>query len=894
MAKIRNKKTGEVREVSDKELSKYGLGGDVDMAKNGKKIKMKLKKADIGKFIPTSESDKDLRFGATNQEDPTFNVGDQGYSEQPQYNPTTGQKFDQFNPALTFGLQNYYQSKGKNAPAYLNNQEANQYADYVNTQPKQQNVNNNTFANNVAPNLPTQGLFNNFYLNKADHYRKQAINSFSKLGQARYGKQLPKAQFGGNDYANLGSGIANAVTADINTAKGYTDIFGTLNMNSQIAQIEAQNKRQNLVSQFENPTPTFQNGWGGNNPLDNGYIPVGEYGTIVKNFESAPKNKHNVEYQGGEGIMIPTENGYVSDYVNSSIKHGDYNSNSASTEGISAALPEGSYVIPGKEISLKEAILPNKKGVLELKQLKTKKAAANVLKPYLDTSMQETLSKDVYSKNSKRLHNQLSQPILTANTEKIEQDKLQGVFGEKVKNSAMKDYEMKYGGVMPETARIGKLIGRKARIKAFQDAMNNQQNSQNTTDEQYFGQNTFDPTVAQTTNIVTNNQPFQITPPVIKDAYSSNTRDPFSFTPFKTQNGIITPQNVNLNAAPETDYESHAQALEKLRGSKFKDFAEYQDYSYSEALKTKEGQAAINKMWLANGLTNKEESKFPDIAKKIKAQQALTLEELTKLKTNFVDGLPGKRIINYTGATTPAVAQTPPADRDSTIPSTIPSQQAEKLNRLKGFNSNITGLQLPDAYLRDPITVNNLQPEYYQPNTITPYLNDIQRLQYATNTNLGTSGADLASRANSFGQGLTEYGKRYYDASVYNAGVKTQASKDNALTKLNTNQFNNSNYINNARNPQLQREAVITEQKRLDREAQLKTFADKEHEQNVNNYLQSIYDPNYALNANFSNPYESKSAKQAQEDAKKAEARKILYGEAKYGKKIKLKPKRKK
>ena len=43
--------------------------------------------------------------------------------------------------------------------------------------------------------------------------------------------------------------------------------------------------------------------------------------------------------------------------------------------------PSGLLSIPdreGKEISLKEAILPNKKGVLELKQLKTKKALAPI------------------------------------------------------------------------------------------------------------------------------------------------------------------------------------------------------------------------------------------------------------------------------------------------------------------------------------------------------------------------------------------------------------------------------------------------------------------------------------------------------------------------------------
>jgi len=817
MAKIRNKVTGEVKEVSDKELTKYGLGGNVDMAKNGKKIKMKLKKAEIGVY---------------NQEDPTFNVGDQGYNEQVQYNPVTGEKFKQkneFNPSLTFGLQNYYQSKGKNAPAYLSSEEGSQYADYVNTQPKQQNVNNNTFANNVAPYLPTQGMFNDYYSNQSGNYRKQAMENFSN--------------------GNYAAGAVNAFNADLKDVKGGFNRFSTIKTKLGIAQIEAQNKRQNLISQFENPTPTFQNGWGGNNPLDNGYIPVGEYGMSIK--EIGGQGQPNIEVEGSEHIQLP--NGFSQEIQGNSHAEG----------GIPLNLPQDSKVFSEK-----------------LKHPEMKKSYAKMAKKFETKKDFKQLENPISSKLNKstaELNIKLKNQGLDELFMEQEMNKIEGFHGKIPQKETLQDYQMKNGGsVLPETAAIGKLTGKKARIKAFQEAMLNQENNTNGTDAQYYGQNNFDPT-APIENL--NTQTAQLT----------------SLNPNTIAN---QPIGYNLTGWKTDKYPS--KAFPKLGGNAT---TRYTD----EDINRIAGQLGFNPSKFEGKDNNEKFQRFlysnPEWAKIIDGLHSkYGKPNVGNPKDNKFDSKIGVRwqdaldqiLATQPKAQTPTIATQQPAVKQNSIPGTIPSLQAEKLNRLKGFNPNITALQLPDAYVKDPITVNNLQPEFYQPNTITPYLNDIQRLQYATNTNLGTSGADLASRANSFGQGLTEYGKRYYDASTYNAGVKTQAAKDNALTKLNTNQFNNSNYINNARNPQLQRSAVISEQQRLDREAQLKTFADKEHEQNVNNYLQTIYDPNYALNANFSNPYELKSASVESEEAKKAKAYETLYGKKKYGGKLKLKPKRKK
>lgn len=216
-----------------------------------------------------------------------------------------------------------------------------------------------------------------------------------------------------------------------------------------------------------------------------------------------------------------------------------------------------------------------------------------------------------------------------------------------------------------------------------------------------------------------------------------------------------------------------------------------------------------------------------------------------------------------------------------------------RFNKLN-FRAPAVFAGIPEAYQRDAITVNNLSPEYYQPHVISPYINDIQRAQYTANQNLGSSGAELATRANVFGQGVNEYGKRYYDTNTYNANAITQASRENAQTRLGVNKYNMENYINNARNPQLQREATITDQKRINQNGLMEDMTDYNHQNDVTDYLSSIYNPEMAFNTNYTvNPYGLKSAKAEREEAKKAEALKTL-GLAKYGKRINTKKFKKK
>lgn len=301
MAKIRNKKTGEIKEVSDKELSKYGLGGSIDMAKNGKKIKPKLKKAQFGDVeqdpleIAYNVAGRNSNFKQftngvyskpgieTNsfgvEKDPTFNIGDEGYNEQQaqnnlSLNPVTGQYNPPFNPALTYGLQEKY---GNKAAPYLNNYEANQYADYVNKQPKQQNTKNSytpIFSGQSSGENPFKaralGYLDKFNQNLQKGISESQQNTPQTQGLigSKYGGYMAD---GGQFNSNYIGAAGNLLAAGANAPGAIAWDLGTMQNNAQVANWEAMQRRNNLLSGFQNQTPNpnkYGQSWqGGNNAI---------------------------------------------------------------------------------------------------------------------------------------------------------------------------------------------------------------------------------------------------------------------------------------------------------------------------------------------------------------------------------------------------------------------------------------------------------------------------------------------------------------------------------------------------------------------------------------------------------------------------------------------------
>jgi len=832
-----DKKTG-------KKLEFGGQINELDMTKNGKKIKLKKaqngfggKEYNVG--VPEGMF-RDPKTGELTYRNPNY-INQWGNNQKSQQRINRGRmRSDKMNDAIaTNSLKNmqispeedmWYNGNFQNTPGNMqspwnyqpNSQQTYNAPQVDNWQMPQYQLNERKWATPSAPTgmenktqvkdlQPFNTTFKNSnnntefslgisaspfddpYSRKAKYYRKQATENFSQIDntQVPQNQGLIGSKWGGKVMQNGGNaqnivgGISNAMLADINDAKSYINTFGTFGVNQQVQGIENQARRENLVSQYENQSPQFSGGWGGMQPLEGAYIPVGKYGgkygfggdiTHGHQLEvSLKQGTVEVEKVGGNPEILITKDKVMKVGKKSHKRGGTVIDITKLGDGGQAGILSSHLIDPMTDLPYSE----NAKKLSTEKDLKFKKDNFRFLDPINLKTNERTVNKKV--------------ELAQLKFQQQEQDVMAGLHGlEPIKSRMENTPTSKHGGM------VGKL-------PKFQLAGN---------------------------------------VPTFPYSYTSNSRQPFESKKFKTPQGYTTPHDINLNFPPPTDYETHAEMLERKRGSQFKDFGEYQDYSYENALKSPKGQEAINKMWLKYGLTNTEESKFPDIAKKLKAGTPLTKEELQKVKTNFVDKTPGKRIIDYVDdEVTPTQLPVTPQERLSTEREKITIDPVTGRQRRGGFNGiNILG-GLPEAYQRDAITVNNLSPEFYDPNVISPYINDIQRAQFAANQNLGTSGAELATRANLFGQGATEYGKRYYDASVYNAGVKNQAAASNAKTKMDVSRYNMDNYVQNARNPQLQREANITMDKRNRFAEQEGAMRDMDYENRARNYWGEIYDP---------------------------------------------------
>lgn len=201
-------------------LPKAGMGfagnlqttreNNLNMAKSKIKMKMggKLKKAETG-------------YG-----DPTFYPGDEGWDEQQaqnnlSLNPVTGQYNPQFNPALTYGLQEKY---GNKAAPYLNTYEGSQYADYINQQPQTQN--NQQTNNQFRPINSTPGI----------------VQNLQKIGSGA--QKMAKGDWKG--------GIQDFAGTEFELAKGISNIFVANKVNPRLEKQVANNYKDALTQPFLN------------------------------------------------------------------------------------------------------------------------------------------------------------------------------------------------------------------------------------------------------------------------------------------------------------------------------------------------------------------------------------------------------------------------------------------------------------------------------------------------------------------------------------------------------------------------------------------------------------------------------------------------------------------
>lgn len=205
MAKIKNKKTGEIREVSDKELKQYGLGGKLPKAKLGKDVDPFMQNA-IGNRINYWEERN--ANGELPQQINLGNVG--GQSNLPKfvaqdYGDIDESQFGQQNPNYTENP--FLTQEIVKEPDYKNSVQLNkQIQDYRNPKP------NITFKKPEMNMLPTMG---NKYFQRGMQYLNQSIDHASAIGTDPNSWEQPL------DYYN---GISNSPFSSTKVDKKYTTL----------------------------------------------------------------------------------------------------------------------------------------------------------------------------------------------------------------------------------------------------------------------------------------------------------------------------------------------------------------------------------------------------------------------------------------------------------------------------------------------------------------------------------------------------------------------------------------------------------------------------------------------------------------------------------------------
>lgn len=507
MAKIKNKKTGEIREVSDKELKQYGLDGKLPKAKLGKDVDPFMQNA-IGNRInyweernANGELPQQINLGNVGGQSnlPKFVAQDYGDIDESQFGQQNPNYLE--NPLLTQEIVK--------EPDYKNSLKLkNQIEDYRNPASK---------VNFKKPSLSMFPTMGNKYLNRGMQYLNQSIAHANAIGtdpnsweqplnyqngisnnpflstdvnkkyttlrpkQDTYtlpteDVQLPETQqsltpkltkFGDggmnqnqfNSLQALGTGV-NATQSGINFGKGTLDMIGSMNQNNQVQNMENQLYTQSVFSGNIDNRPMEQYGynWSGRNALAENGMQIRE---IVKN------GKPNINMESKEHVKLP--NGF-SQEMGGNITH--------AMGGIDVNLPIGTKIyskkltIPNKELlKLKNSTeeIPQAENGVELTNIqktpsnfsfldsikipeKGKMSIADIAKPFetkKNVDMLNFKKGDSIQKRTAQLMIDKKNENLNQLFDVAENLKMNGYFGKDVQKETMEEYqqpEMAFGG----------------------------------------------------------------------------------------------------------------------------------------------------------------------------------------------------------------------------------------------------------------------------------------------------------------------------------------------------------------------------------------------------------------------------------------------------------------
>jgi hypothetical protein len=634
--------------------------------------------------------------------------------------------------------------------------------------------------------------------------------------------------------------VASTVLAGYNFAKqGLSDVGSNI-ANRKAQQAENQLYTQSVFSDAMNVTPYEEQGYGftGRNALAADGMQIKQIGGM---------GEPNVEVEGEEHIQLP--NGFSQEIQGK--KH--------SEGGIPINLPQGTKIFSEKlkvPVSfLKEAIAldPENQMLKSLKLPKTGKVSYADLAKKFETKKYVDL---LNSKDADAIQMTTAQLMIQQNNAKLEQlfglqeqNKISGVHGPQVQQNAQQEQQeqeaqqaqmqgeqmeqpmMKYGGYLPKAKTGGKDFTK------------------------WKGQL------------------------------------------FKTPVGINTPQGVSLNVDPLANWASYAQRYAPIDDRITEQqtpqaILALQEAIYDDYLDTTEGKDALRKMWQTYGVTNKNESKYSNIASKIKKGERLTDEDLNTLRVNYMDTFAGKRLPEYIQPVKPttAVTTTATTKEEETKPDApVIPQTINNTYEVPGLN---LGIALPNVYERMPLNYYKTEPEYIDPRylDIQPQLNRIGRGQRAIESTLGSRGSSdmanlLQAQANRAASEQEAYGQKYN----YDRAQDAAAQQFNAQAKMNANQYNQGTWFQQLEDPIRRRESLIGTQQMMDDQAAIENARKMQAFYGNKDFIGNTFYPGQNWTTDYALAdlpiLNKESYERGVEEGKKAKKKE------KYGGKIKIKPK---
>lgn len=327
--------------------------------------------------------------------------------------------------------------------------------------------------------------------------------------------------------------------------------------------------------------------------------------------------------------------------------------------------------------------------------------------------------------------------------------------------------------------------------------------------------------------------------------------DPWKQEKFSTTPGIFTPTGINLNLPPEATWEDHRNLYEQIArqagelapNERFKDAAQLQEFMYDYNLDRAGGIDRLNNMWKTYGVTNYNEPLYKDLQAKIDKGEKLSVDDLSRLRGNFIDNKKGKRLVSPSEEFTPLTPRgasplsTPVPNKMDKIPFTKDPVKQKTSNQFLPF-------PMPNFYTEEPLYTSQLKPNLinYRPLDVEPPLNEIRRTTTLSGKNLRSNPIGMSNKAQLQANALNAINQTFGNKFNQEQQGKMGVDQFNAQVLGQTDQLN-LNEKNRFLDLIQRRKGVLDTQIRTDKAQQAQNWMLANQWNQSKDYIESTFNP---------------------------------------------------